>query len=71
MRNRIIVHLLPGEKEALQAMAEQDTRPPAAQIRHLLVTEAAKRGIRIVNTESLKNKSSAPIFHGERTALGV
>lgn len=45
MRNRVIVHLSPNERVALQQMAEHDFRLPNEQIRLLIVNEAARRGI--------------------------
>ncbi|MCB9150205.1 MAG: hypothetical protein H6641_15725 [Caldilineaceae bacterium] len=45
MRNRVIVHLLPEERAALLEMSSADVRPPEAQIRYLLVSEAARRGL--------------------------
>lgn len=45
MRNRIIVHLSPNERTALQQMAEHDFRAPNEQVRLLIVTEATRRGL--------------------------
>ena len=43
--NRIVVHLLPEEQEALSRMVETDVRPPAIQLRYLLVEESRRRGL--------------------------
>jgi hypothetical protein len=49
MKNRLIVYLLPEEKEALNRMSENDVRPPDAQLRFLLVNEALRRGFLSTN----------------------
>lgn len=45
MQNRVIIHLLPEERAALQRMADEDVRPPNETIRFLLINEAVKRGL--------------------------
>ncbi len=45
MVNRIIVHLSPEEREALQDLAVHDVRSPADQVRYLVVEEAKRRGM--------------------------
>jgi len=45
MRNRLIVYLSSEEWAALDTIAKEEVRPLEAQLRFLLVSEAARRGI--------------------------
>lgn len=67
MKNRLIIHLLPDEREALQRMSEQDVRPPDAQIRFLLVSEAVRRGFLTGST----NSKSAESYQGQGAFAGI
>lgn len=52
MQNRVIVHLLPNEKEALQMMSNEDVRPPDQLIRWLVLKEAKRRNLRVFEHKS-------------------
>jgi hypothetical protein len=45
MITRLTVSFTPEERQALQAMAETDIRPPKEQVRWLLRQEAKRRGL--------------------------
>ena len=45
MLTRLTISFTPEEREALQAMAESDFRPPKDQLRYLLRQEARERGL--------------------------
>ena len=56
-KNRVILHLLPDERAALQRMSEDDVRPPAAMLRYLVNREAQARGLL-----PTKNDCTGPVY---------
>jgi hypothetical protein len=61
MKNRLILYLLPEEREALMRMAESDVRPPDAQIRFLLINEAVRRGFLTSDKSNSDAKRLEPV----------
>ncbi len=60
-KSRVTVDFFMHERDVLQSLCDQDVRPPAEQLRWLVLNEAKRRKLR----PAVKNSKSAQAVEGQ------
>lgn len=59
-KSRVTVDFFIHERDALQTLCDQDVRPPAEQLRWLVLNEAQRRGLQPVAAQSIGANRPTP-----------
>lgn len=68
-RYRVATDFSEDERNALDILCSFDYRPPAEQLRWLVMQEARRRGLAAATNEPNKHNCAVPAYQGEHGAI--